>query len=294
MQSRNLKCRLSNAAQYRWLKGRFEAAKSAVEAARFVDDPNGIWAAEYFLALADCASPCWPLITEVKQAGDIDRRGSLIGGPLYTSRDHAWPVHNSIYATPIIQISLDELSWLSGFPLGDGVLQLWAHSNGTRLEIRLLGPDDIFEEPDEPPYLLCDYNYASDLEYNSRARPRWIAEGALQIISYGEIKFAVPYYQIGNLLDDMVDSLSGSGQQRIAARLKRLDRNKPFLQDNDGVFAFGTFDRWTYGPDECPPALLCLGGGLPFWFSENGNLQIFFAFDASGEAHFSAAWSVMT
>lgn len=252
--------------------------------------------AQYFLDVADCCAPAWPFMMERRKGAMIDRRSSLIGGPLFTSVKHPWPTREGLYATPVIQIDLQSLSDLSGLPIGRGLLQVWAFSGNLlpRLETLVLEPVGLEDDLSEPPYLLDGFNYDAELESGDRARPRWIAEGCSEIIGFDQPFFAVPQDPFEYLLEEMTAIVAELGDTRIITKLRRLEALLPSCRSLWGSFAFGSFNRFTYTADERPPVLICLGSDLPFWFSDIGQLQVFFSFDADGEPSFSADWSIMT
>lgn len=287
------KCPPSPRAKLRWLKLRLDEAKTSARTALKFDDEQG-YPADYFLELAGCAAPAWEFVTQLVSLKDIDRREGLIGGPLYTSSKHPWPRSSQVFDTPIIQIWLSDASQTSGLPLGDGLLQVWGSDEGDIIKIRIIPSLDVLDDYMEPPYLLDKLNYDAELEAGDRARPRWISEGAIQILDYCEPSLAIPYYVMFNPALDIAECLRMNGHYRKAKRVLKIEAIKDSFQDIFSTFLFGTFDRNTYGPDEKPPTLLSIGSGYPFWFSENGELQVFFEFDTDGDPSFTADWSIMT
>lgn len=275
------------------MKARFDTARAALTGLAMLDDER--LAAENFLSVTNCAAPAWQLQTEIFTEAQLDRREGLLSGPLFTSASHPWPAQNGVYATAVAQIRLEDFSALSGLPLGSGLLQIWAHPPlPPALEIRLVSSETMGEEVTSPPFLLNELNYDTELDDFQYPRPRWASVGCHQIVGYEGPFFSYPTYELQNFRDESAVNLQSLGMSRNAARLRGLSRLDAHCQNVFETHAFGSFERFTYSADERPPPLLCLGSGLPLWFSEYGQLQVFFTLDLlTGSIHFSADWSYM-
>jgi hypothetical protein len=77
---------------------------------------------------------------------DLDRSCSMFAGPFYTSSRHPIPVISGRMLAPIVQLDLKEITELSGFQLGEGLLQLWCDTdwmNSDRGLVRVIPPDEV-------------------------------------------------------------------------------------------------------------------------------------------------------
>lgn len=72
-------------------------------------------------------------------------KGSVVGGPLFTSKSYPWPETKGYPDVPLVQLELDAISESTGIPVGSGFLQVWRpvgfRTKGLRaakLEVRVI------------------------------------------------------------------------------------------------------------------------------------------------------------
>lgn len=88
-------------------------------------------------------------------AQNVDRRASMLTGPLFTSAEFPIPVALSGALFPVLQLELDELSGAIQDNLGDGLLQLWYDLRDQKEFIRVIPLAHVYSQE------LTDFNWSS-------------------------------------------------------------------------------------------------------------------------------------
>jgi hypothetical protein len=114
-----------------------------------------------------------------------NRKGNLLGGIPFTSKEHTWPINrNGKPYYPLTQINLTGVSSITNKEFGDGILQVWIdvdeQSDWMSSVIKRIEPNDLDceMEPHEFEYLgsnfnelWCDKNYEFSFEFNGYVCP---------------------------------------------------------------------------------------------------------------------------
>lgn len=86
-----------------------------------------------------------PSLSKVPVA-ELDRTSSMLAAPFYTNASYPIPHTSKGMLAPVVQLNLQEIVELSGFPLGDGLLQLWCDpqwTNDRRGVVRVIPRDEV-------------------------------------------------------------------------------------------------------------------------------------------------------
>ena len=88
----------------------------------------------------------WSIEIQHKDLESLNRMGNVFGGLPFTSEQYQWPVNDlGKPYMPLVQISLDEVSLLSGQDFGHGLLQVWLDINDSDLPsvLRVIERSDL-------------------------------------------------------------------------------------------------------------------------------------------------------
>lgn len=245
------------------------------------------------LELVHCGVPSWDFEVAVVPHSEADRRCGLISGPLFTSKRYPWPQTHGTFHTPVIQVNLDDACLLSGLPLGDGLLQVWASdeiNSYPDIHHRVI-PECHLQEPlADLPMLVPGVNYDETFisTLGSSGTPEFLARGCRQIIGYSEAYFMVPDGPLSVFFCDLEVMDIGARARRL---LNSYKTQAARCEIAGGTHLFGTFPTIQYSADERPQPLLSLDSDPPFWWGDMGHAQVYFEFLENAEVEFSCEWS---
>lgn len=143
------------------------------------------------------ATKAWPLLVDYG-SGEVDRRGDLLSGPLYTSGRYPWPRDGGRWREPVLQLDLERWGARGGRDVGRGLLQLWEpRTSGL---IRVIPPEALAD----PPSLIPSErggDYSSVFGHNDpeTGRPEWLDRPG-RITGFGSPFFdAAPWHLFRNI-----------------------------------------------------------------------------------------------
>jgi hypothetical protein len=102
--------------------------------------------------------PFWSIEIQHEDIELLNRKGNLLGGLPFISEEHPWPLNDQGQPyLPLLQISLDEVSLLSGQDFGLGLLQVWLDINDSDLPnvVRVIERSDL-----NAPMMLPTFDYS--------------------------------------------------------------------------------------------------------------------------------------
>lgn len=123
-------------------------------------------------------------------------QGSVVGGPLFTSKSHPWPETKGHPDVPLVQLELDAITEATGIPVGTGFLQVWGRvgyrTKGRRAakpKVRLIPRSTVIrckQISPAPPRLLA---LSAHPDFSWRLSR---TQGPVAIAGWREVGYAVP------------------------------------------------------------------------------------------------------
>ena len=221
-----------------------------------------------------CGAAYEPIVT-IASWESIDRLSSMFAGPLFTSIDHPWPKDSfNKFALPVFQISLADVSILSGEDFGDGVLQCWNFLSGCIL--REISKDEFIFNKLTPVPSLHGKNVVDGWHMH------WLQRGVSRIDGYGEPFFSCAFTDID------VSKNAPSEVWELESHLKTLVRDIRRTQ------LFGTFGLVQFDHDTIGEKLLVSvsdGANGVTGFGVDGSAQVFYKRRDGGGFEFFLKWS---
>ena len=211
---------------------------------------------------------------------DLDRTCSMFAGPFYTSSLHPIPVISGRMLAPIVQLDLKEITELSGFQLGDSLLQLWCDTewmNSDRGLVRLIPRDEVIAAE------MTDFDFVSSLGDDDIApMPEELIynenDDEVQVISgYTSVGLQCQTsYLLGVYSDEVPEEV-------LAPILKDIERFQELTEVESNLHLIGSFYPIQYSAVDVDGFCLI---NFPGWGS-SGNAQIIFKIYDRGEMSFS-------
>ncbi len=235
------------------------------------------------------AAPAWPLL--LKAGEEVDRRGAIFSGPLFTSAEHPWPFHDGLWLEPVLQVELSWLGRLRGVPLGEGWLQLWMEEDSALT--RIVPVADI-PAPLAPVPSLDAQAYVRRLRVTwEPGRPGWLEDGRC-IIGFDE-----PFFDYGT--NELLGYIEAALEEALPEPLQRHLRElgEAIEADPDAYRcqhrAFGAVNESDLEAITVPPVLFALEEDEPLRESPNANDGVYLCYeqDAAGDVAFSVhGWNL--
>jgi len=227
----------------------------------------------------EAGKPAWFFDLVEIPVAKVDRRGSMLAGPFFTSSEYPWPEANGKHDVPIVQVDLRDFSRLSGKNLGDGLLQVWMVGDSLNGDVRVI-PRNVVDNAallnDVPTTATMDSNWGCFAEcLNGGIDEVYVIKG-----------FQDPVFSMYCNIEDLDWGLEDVPE---IAEFKELASK---IEGNEtGHHAFGSFSRVQYSPGECADVLIALDSDLPFSWGDSGNAQIFYKVGKNGDPEFWFNWS---
>lgn len=196
------------------------------------------------------------LKTDYREADKIDRTGTLVSGPFFTSVDHPWPVGAQGYLEPLFQLDLRFASDVGGKDLGSGLLQVWMDNRSSFLRqipesfvsravlapIPLKGEWSCIESVSN----TCNWAAAESGE------PKWI-EGGHQATGVGPARFA-PHQLLRLVLEGQIIDEADRYDAVLVADAQRCISLMEFVGSSDAALVatttnaslFGNYNPWNF------------------------------------------------
>jgi hypothetical protein len=246
---------------------------------------------QYFDNALKTGSWAWDPVLESRHPKDIDRLGEVLLGPVFASAKHPWPIKDGLPMIPLLQLDLDKASGKGGINIATGLLQAFVAINdtlGQRVRVRTIERTDVAVEAllPAPPFTEVTETFAS-VDW---AKPNLAADESpcLQIVQYEPKRFS---FSPPSPLSNRFNFQKYSPDQQI--KMCRFDE---MLEDDlsefsgGGFHLLGTFQPIQYTQIERSWPLFSLESEYGFNFSD-GQGQVFFETDESGEISFYFDWS---
>jgi hypothetical protein len=231
----------------------------------------------YLTAHCRRAAPAWPVRLTRE---NVDRRGAILSGPLFTSSDHPWPAASGIWLEPVLQIDLASLGVLAGQDLGEDWLQVWMGSDGGFTRIL---PATVLAAALTPVPSLDAQSYCQRLRVNGDpARPEWLEDGR-RIVGFDEPFFdyganeLLGYIEVA-LENENILPVSLGSRLRALGRAIETDPNAYRFQHR----AFGAVNESDLAAISVPPVLFVFEEDEPLRESLNGNDGVYVCYERSG------------
>ena len=211
---------------------------------------------------------------------DLDRTCSMFAGPFYTSANHPIPVTSGRMLAPVVQLDLNEITELSGFQLGDGLLQLWCDTewmNSNRGLVRVIPRDEVLTAE------MTDFDFVLSLDDDDIApMPEELTyskeDDQVRIISgYTSVGLQCQTsYLLGVYSDEVPEEV-------LAPILGDVERFQEITEIESNLHLMGSFYPIQYSAVDVDGFCLI---NFPGWGS-SGNAQIIFKIHDSGGMSFS-------
>lgn len=234
---------------------------------------------------------CFPISTKKVATSRVNRLMSMFCGPFFTSDEFPWPEIEGRYAEPMVQLNLEEIQSISPVKVGSGMLQLWGGEWGTDdVIIRVIPRSELEKENISSVPECIDSEYYGEL--------RWV-DGWPEL----DYKKKVPcsheimpidakrifYWPLG--LEDIFLAVEGKIEDvNILEKVKIFSSIFPYYSPSTEPHLFGSFNPIQYDPIDASSTFLALEGRPCFGFND-GNAQISYRINDSGEIEFGFAWS---
>lgn len=246
----------------------------------FMDGEMEEWLRKSLL-LMDKYCAAWPVSTVRVPLEKLDRRKGMLAGPLFTSASFPWPTLMGKKQQPVCQVDLRDATRISGWPFGDGLLQVWG-SYGDSL-IRVIPRAEVESDLLTP---LLPLDHYRDID-PWPIEITWIkGEPVTQIVGYEQ-----PFFDAKE-----IESLSHPMQfipvsQQDRAILTELVVFLSSLETGYGSHLFGCTDGVQYSAADKPNCFVELDGIEFGWSFIGGTGHVFYEFDQEGTPHFYFDWS---
>lgn len=246
---------------------------------------------QYFDNALNTGSWAWEPVLERRHPNNIDRLGEILLGPVFASAKHPWPMAAGLPMIPLLQLDLDKASMTGGISIGGGLLQAFVSVNdtlGQRVRIRTIDRADVSAEALVPfPLFTAESETFATVDW---AEPTLDADDApcLQITDYEPQRFS---FSGASALSERFNFQKFSPDEQ--AKMRRFDEileSKLSDWSGGGFHLLGTFDPIQYRQENRSWPLFCLESDRGFNFGD-GQGQVFFDVDESGEVFFYFDWS---
>ena len=246
---------------------------------------------DYFENAMSTGSWAWDPIFEQRHPSRINRLGDVLLGPLYTSADHPWPEKNGVPMIPLLQLDLDNASKLGGLNLGGGLVQAFVAVDdylGQKIRVRTIDRMDVSANALDPvPNFVTEGRVFASVDW---AKPNLDADESpcLQITGYQHKRFS---FSGSSALSEWINFEKFSPEEKV--KMLRFDEILESCSTDwsgGGFHLLGTFYPIQYKQDERDWPLFCLESDHGFNFGD-GQGQLFFDVDGSGEVFFYFDWS---
>jgi hypothetical protein len=234
----------------------------------------------------------WKPKIERMSASEIDRRGEVMNGPVFTSAEYEWPEANGFPMVPVIQLNLSNCARLGEVELGDGFVQVWVgHQlfDGRDALIRVL-PNELVKNGVLSPIPSIKSSI------HALVSPDWATyedESAQQIVGYNEKRFTI---DLGSPIKDNFARLTKD--QTVQVNVKDFDKLSKSLKEKFALnycHLFGTFEAVQYSGRERSTPLFCFEGDydteLGTDWGDGGNAQLFYIKNDDESISFAFDWS---
>jgi hypothetical protein len=211
---------------------------------------------------------------------NLDRTCSMFAGPFYTSSRHPIPVTSDRMLAPVVQLDLKEITELSGFQLGDGLLQLWCDMelmNTNRGLVRVIPRDEVIAAE------MTDFDFVSslsvddiapmpeELTYNKEDDEVRVISGCTSVGLQCQTSYLLGVYS-----DEIPEEV-------LAPILKDIERFQEITEVESNLHLMGSFYPIQYSAVDVGGFCLI---NFPGWGS-SGNAQIIFQMYDDGDMSFS-------
>jgi hypothetical protein len=221
----------------------------------------------------------FPIVVESKAAADIDRRGSMLSGPFFSSAAWPWPETDGFSWEPIAQIDLEHAGRVRGSAVGRGLVQVWKceprrlSQDPADYQVRHIPAEHVSHELQPLPMgLRCDAAATHAWRAEDASPPPWLYDG-LQITATRPARLSLNELSDECLRNDLVERESEYPAE-LVARARQVVDAFAGQSHRDGDYLFGNFHPIQFGP-YLAPLLLNLGTEHFSWGDE-GSAQLFF------------------
>lgn len=246
--------------------------------------------------LLRCQRYGFQLLTEKRDALQLDRRASLVSGPLYTNVEYPWPTGPRGPAEPLFQVDLAWAGGIGGIELGQGLIQVWM--DDSEAIVRTVPPESIHSH-DPAPATACSAAFGEpnmrnvySAEAIGSGRATWMESGH-QVIGVGgrrrDVHQAIPRFLESEVVDraDEYHPAIVSDAKMALGLLQRADSIIWRQTSTDG-FLFGNYHPWNWDAN-LAGVLVNFESGETFRFHDEGQGTLLYETDGPN-CSFEFSW----
>lgn len=228
---------------------------------------------------------------------EIDRKGEVLLGPLFCSKENPWPEDDGEPMIPLAQIDLDNASKLGCVDLGTGLLQVFCPIKdklGQDIFTRVIDRDSVAsQELTDAPFFGDDIDGFASVAWaqKSSTHRRLYGGDCLQITGYTGKKFTL--WMPSPITEEHDLTKVDADLREKIDEFERIVSSNSDAWSPGGFHLFGTFYPIQYYPGDRDSVLFTLESEHGFNFGD-GQAQIFYKFyedHPEWGAGFSFEWS---